>query len=71
MYGRVCVVTGANAGIGKATAEGLARIGAVVVMVCRSRERGGELHVRDEDRWLRRMLGKGLHTFHTFIGRIP
>lgn len=40
MYGRVCVVTGANAGIGKATAEGLARIGAVVVMVCRSRERG-------------------------------
>lgn len=40
MYGKVCVVTGANAGIGKATAEGLARMGAVVVMVCRNRERG-------------------------------
>ena len=40
MYGKVCVVTGANAGIGKATAEGLVRLGAVVVMVCRSRERG-------------------------------
>ena len=44
MYGRVCVVTGANAGIGKATAEGLARIGAVVVMVCRSHERGEAAH---------------------------
>jgi retinol dehydrogenase-14 len=34
------MVTGANAGIGKATAQGLANIGATVVMVCRSRERG-------------------------------
>ncbi len=40
MYGKVCLVTGANAGIGKATAIGLARMGAAVVMVCRSRERG-------------------------------
>ena len=40
MSGKVCLVTGANAGIGKATATGLARMGAVVVMVCRSRERG-------------------------------
>ena len=40
MAGRVCMVTGANAGIGKATALGLANYGATVVMVCRSRERG-------------------------------
>ena len=40
MAGRVCLVTGANAGIGKATATGLARMGATVVMVCRNRERG-------------------------------
>ena len=40
MAGKVCMVTGANAGIGKATAQGLASTGATVVMVCRSRERG-------------------------------
>jgi NAD(P)-dependent dehydrogenase (short-subunit alcohol dehydrogenase family) len=40
MDGKVCIVTGANAGIGKATAVGLAELGATVVMVCRSRERG-------------------------------
>jgi NAD(P)-dependent dehydrogenase (short-subunit alcohol dehydrogenase family) len=40
MVGKVCMVTGANSGIGKATAEGLARLGASVVMVCRDRGRG-------------------------------
>jgi retinol dehydrogenase-12 len=40
MTGRVCVVTGANTGIGKATALGLARMGATVVMICRNRARG-------------------------------
>ena len=34
MAGKVCMVTGANSGIGKATALGLANIGATVVMVC-------------------------------------
>uniref|UniRef100_A0A7C9D662 Dehydrogenase/reductase SDR family member 12 n=2 Tax=Opuntia streptacantha TaxID=393608 RepID=A0A7C9D662_OPUST len=38
--GQNCIVTGANSGIGFATAEGLAARGASVYMVCRSKERG-------------------------------
>ncbi len=34
------MVTGANSGIGRQTAERLAELGATVVMVCRSREKG-------------------------------
>ena len=42
MKDRVCMITGANSGIGRATALGLAEMGASVVMVCRNRERGEE-----------------------------
>lgn len=35
LRGRVCLVTGANRGIGRATATGLARLGATVVMLAR------------------------------------
>src|SRR5215468_3545827 len=40
MQGKICMVTGANSGIGKETALGLAQMGATVVMVCRDRARG-------------------------------
>lgn len=40
MKDKICLVTGANAGIGRAAAQELAQMGAHVVMLCRSRERG-------------------------------
>ena len=40
MDGKIAMVTGANDGIGRATALGLARLGATVVMVCRDPQRG-------------------------------
>ncbi|HVD31984.1 MAG TPA: SDR family NAD(P)-dependent oxidoreductase, partial [Gemmatimonadales bacterium] len=40
LTGRICVVTGANRGIGRATAEGLAELGANLILVCRRREDG-------------------------------
>jgi NAD(P)-dependent dehydrogenase (short-subunit alcohol dehydrogenase family) len=38
--GKVCMITGANSGIGKRAALQLAEKGATVVMVCRNQERG-------------------------------
>lgn len=40
MHDKICVVTGANSGIGKETARALARMGAHVIMVCRDPLRG-------------------------------
>ncbi|KAG2484528.1 hypothetical protein HYH03_016666 [Edaphochlamys debaryana] len=42
LSGKVCIVTGGNAGIGFATARALARRGAHVVLACRDRERARE-----------------------------
>lgn len=38
--GKICIITGANSGIGKATAIGLAEMGATIVILCRDKERG-------------------------------
>ena len=40
MSGRICMITGTTSGIGKATALGLAKMGATVVMVSRDEARG-------------------------------
>ena len=50
MIGKICMVTGANSGIGRITTLGLAKKGATVIMVCRNRERGEEAlkHIKEE-----------------------
>ncbi len=40
MQGKVCLVTGATSGIGRATALGLARLGATVVIMARNKTKG-------------------------------
>jgi NAD(P)-dependent dehydrogenase (short-subunit alcohol dehydrogenase family) len=40
MQGKICLVTGTSAGIGKVTARELAHMGATVVMICRNRAKG-------------------------------
>lgn len=61
MRGKVCVVTGANSGIGFSTAERLARLGGEVVLVCRNPAKGAaalaELEARVPDGRFRLVLG--------------
>jgi NAD(P)-dependent dehydrogenase (short-subunit alcohol dehydrogenase family) len=60
MEGKTCVITGASAGIGKASAEQLASMDASVVMVCRSRGKGerakAEVEVKSGSRSVELML---------------
>ena len=49
MRGRVCVVTGATSGIGRATALALGRMGATVALVCRDPARGAAVRAEMPD----------------------
>jgi NAD(P)-dependent dehydrogenase (short-subunit alcohol dehydrogenase family) len=49
MQHKVCVVSGANSGVGFEAAKGLAGLGAHVVLVCRNDARGQETRVRIRD----------------------
>ena len=40
MHGKICLVTGSSSGLGKATALGLAQLGATVILGCRDKQRG-------------------------------
>lgn len=42
MVGRICMVTGANRGIGRAATQGLADLGATVILICRDRAKGDQ-----------------------------
>ena len=46
MHGAVCVVTGANSGVGFAAAVALARLGARVVLACRTDRRAEDARDR-------------------------
>lgn len=54
---KICIVTGANTGIGKETAKGMMQKGYYVIFACRSMQRGSEaekdvlalLNVKDEE----------------------
>ncbi len=55
LSGKVCLVTGANRGLGRAIAEGLAEAGGDVVVACRDKESGSDV-ARDIEALGRRAL---------------
>ena len=64
MNGRVCIITGANRGLGLATAVGLAQLGATTVLLCRDDERCA----RARERVSGHAVGAPVHTFACDLG---
>lgn len=56
MQNKIVLITGANAGIGKATAEGLAGQGAKVIMACRKKENGDLAKAEIQKQWPKAQL---------------
>ena len=59
LKGKIAIVTGANSGMGMATAQALSDKGATVIMLCRSEERGRRaiaLLTEEKDRKLDLMI---------------
>ena len=50
MKGKTCIMTGANSGLGKASALVLAQLGAPVVMLCPGQDGGKTAHVEIQER---------------------
>jgi len=61
MEHKICLITGASSGIGKATALGLAELGATVVLVCRNPKRGEK-----SLRWIQKKSGN--NNIHLIVG---
>lgn len=59
MEGKTCVITGATSGIGRASADALAAMGARIVIIARSRQRGEAMLAR-----LRRRNPRAGHSIH-------
>jgi dehydrogenase/reductase SDR family member 12 len=76
LEGRVCLVTGANSGIGLAASRALCRLGATVLMLCRDEPRGREaleqvLREGRGDARLERIDLADLGSIRAFAGRLP